>query len=219
MPLSSANMPEGAAQPAAAQQLQAQLQAQQQPPSGGSGTDLGSQMAGSAKPSSSAAFGGNGAFKPTAAVRPLAPSTLAELPRAGSQPLSAAQAQPSGRQVHAALDLFYRDLQGFAAAVQLERVPADGEAAGEQACLRCDGVGATARRVLRSSALARAAPRRPQRQHLHSSTMHTHTLSPDRAPASAAAGSFPSCQAPPSSLPPPPPPVQAPAWAPRRRCA
>ena len=81
--------------------------------------------------------GGGGAFKPTASTRALAPATLAELPVAGLQPPPAAAAQaaappaapaaqPSARQVQAALELYYAELQAFSASVQLDRIPADG---------------------------------------------------------------------------------------------
>lgn len=137
VPLSSASMPEVSAQHAAAQQQQqARPRRQQQPASGGSGVHDEPQRAGGARPSSSVAVGGNGAFKPTAAVRALAPSTLAELPLGGAPAPVQPAAPPSGRQVHAALDLFYQDLQGFAALVQLERVPVDGAGLGADAALR-----------------------------------------------------------------------------------
>jgi hypothetical protein len=80
---------------------------------------------------------GSGAFKPTAAARPLAPATLAELPGAASGSGGAQSASPTsgpsvraltGKQVQAALNLFYEDLQAFAAAVQLEAIPTDGAA-------------------------------------------------------------------------------------------
>ena len=85
--------------------------------------------------------GSGGAFRPTATARPLSAATLADLPRSGSGSLglgpgpAAAAGGASGaalpgvppRQVHAALSLYYRDLQAFATSVRLERVPADGE--------------------------------------------------------------------------------------------
>ncbi|PSC73578.1 YGGT family [Micractinium conductrix] len=88
--------------------------------------------------------GGGGAFKPTASTRALAPATLAELPVAGLQPPPAAAAQaaappaapaaqPSARQVQAALELYYAELQAFSASVQLDRIPADGSALGAEA--------------------------------------------------------------------------------------
>lgn len=80
--------------------------------------------------------GSGGPFRPTAAARPLSVATLAELPS------SASGTAPNGKsglaaappkQVQGALNLFYRDLQAFAASVQLERVPADGECASSAA--------------------------------------------------------------------------------------
>lgn len=81
-------------------------------------------------PLAAAVGGSGGAFRPTAAARPLSAATLAELPS------SASGTAPNGKsgvvaappkQVQGALNLYYRDLQAFAASVQLERVPADGE--------------------------------------------------------------------------------------------
>lgn len=73
--------------------------------------------------------GNGGAFRPTATTRQLAPATLAELPLpAGAQPQQQAQVLSiPAKQVQAALNLYYQDLQVFAASVQLERVPLDGE--------------------------------------------------------------------------------------------
>jgi TolA-binding protein len=81
--------------------------------------------------------------KPTAAAGSLAPATLAELPglstvAAVSAPALAAPATPrlqlTGQQVLAALNMYYQDLQAFAASVQLEAMPPDGEGSCRSAC-------------------------------------------------------------------------------------
>ena len=87
-------------------------------------------------PLAAAVGGSGGAFRPTAAARPLSAATLAELPSSASGTAALGGGAPSGKgslatappkQVQGALNLYDRDLQAFAASVQLERVPADGE--------------------------------------------------------------------------------------------
>ncbi|KAI3438520.1 hypothetical protein D9Q98_000948 [Chlorella vulgaris] len=80
--------------------------------------------------------------KPTAAAGSLAPATLADLPglstavAAVSAPALAAPATPrlqlTGQQVLAALNMYYQDLQAFAASVQLEAMPPDGTGLGAE---------------------------------------------------------------------------------------
>lgn len=74
----------------------------------------------------------SGAFKPTAAARPLALSTLGGLPMPSAPAAlvpAAAPLKPAAvpaKQLQAALQLYYRDLQAFATQQQLDRMPADG---------------------------------------------------------------------------------------------
>lgn len=128
--VAAAGPPGSSPAPATATATLQQLQAA----SSGSLPDLLAATGGRAPglPLGAAVGGSSGAFRPTAAARPLSAATLAELPSSASGTAPSGKGGPATappKQVQGALNLYYRDLQAFAASVQLERVAADGEGA------------------------------------------------------------------------------------------